>query len=219
MSDGVLTGIVAGSTQGETDGDADAATLGEIDADGEAEALDDGLKETDVLSNMLALGDGDCAVAEADAEVDADCDGDGLVDAVCDEDGLADGLKLTDGLAEGLGLAQMDVHTCEALKQYDGTLAMELKDREHDALKSAVLSSNLTAVDVVLVEQRLGGKEVRRVLRLKDASVSAVKGWSQHDATDVMRLPSRIKVSREVRGAKMSPRSPSVVRRLSLMSN
>ena len=129
-----------------------------------------------------------------------------------------EGLPLIDGLAETLGLAQIDVQICEALKQNDGTLAMEVKDCEHEELRTAVLS-NLKAVAVAVDEQRLGGKDVRRLLRMKDTEDNNARGWSQHGSTDVKRFPSRIRFCKEVSGANISPRMPFVVRRLSLRSS
>ena len=133
-----------------------------------------------------------------------------------DGDGKAEGDG--DGENDGDELLQLVAQICDALKQKGGMLAMELKYWEHDALKTAVLSK-FTAVDAIVGEQRFGGSDVRRVLRLKNADVSSKSGWSQHAEIDVKRFPSRLRVRRDDNGEKMSPGSPYVVRRLSFISN
>ena len=97
-------------------------------------------------------------------------------------------------------------------------LAMELNESWHDALTTAV-PTKLAAVVSTVDEQRFGGKDVSRGLRWKDTDVRVTRGRSQHDEIEVKRFPSNVNVFSDVRGAKMSSGSPSVVMRLSLTSS
>ena len=94
-------------------------------------------------------------------------------------------------------------------------LAMELKEIWHDALTTAV-PSKLAAVVATVIEQRFGGKDVSRGLLWKDTDDRVESGRSQHGETDVKRFPSNANAFSDVRGAKMSSGSPSVVMRLTL---